>query len=263
MDGDARLPDKRRVIALLQRTLSSGDPFKSEQRPQQPAGATTTTSQSVPVLPFELPPNFQLDLSLINSIAEITAKTSSSLASPSKKAPKSKHFQLIQLNSTELLKPVAGLHEILYADLPLQCKNCSLRYPDTPEGQARLTVHLDSHFRRNMRLKERSKRVLARDWFGNEEDWRSGRSKAVDNEAKVAIFEEAQPSDSEQSNTEFAVVQEEEKEVNCAVCHEKLPVEWSDEQDAWIVKKALELADGSIVHSHCLSEPETKRPRRK
>ena len=263
LDGEARLPDKRRVIALLQKTLSSGDPFKNSAinapAPRQVQQAPQAQPQTAPVLPFELPPNFQIDLSLLNSIAEITAKTSST-ASPAKK---SKHFQLIPLNSADLLKPFPGLHEILYADLPLQCKNCALRFPETPEGQARLTAHLDSHFRRNMRLKERSKRVLARDWFGNEEDWRSGRSRAVETDAKVAIFEEAQPSESDQSSDEFALVQDEEKEVICAVCHENIPVEWGDEQDAWIVKKAVQQADGSIVHSHCLSKPETKRPRRK
>lgn len=269
LDGDARLPDKRRVIALIQKTLSSGDPFRppvsTQPQPRsqvQPPRQTAPAQAKAPELPFELPPNFQIDLSLLNSIAEVTAKTSAG-SSPIKAAPsKSKHFQPVLLDSAELLKPVPGLHEILYADLPLQCKNCGLRFPDTSDGQERLTAHLDSHFRRNMRLKERSKRVLARDWFGNEEDWRSGRAKTVNHDAQVAIFDnEAALSESEQSSDEFAIVQDEEQDVTCAVCHESIPVEWSDEQEAWIVRKAIQEGDG-IVHTHCSDQP-AKKPGKK
>lgn len=263
LDRDARMPDKQGIITRIQRVLATGDPYAQErpvartpppQQKPQPAIASPVS------LPFELPPNFQLDLSLLNSIAEITAKSASKQDSPKKKTL-SKYHQPVQLTSSDLLKSIPRLHEILYAEMPLQCKNCALRFPDTEDGKNRLTVHLDSHFRRNMRLKERSKRVLARDWFGGEEDWRTGRKANTESDVKVNIFDGAEASESEQSSDEF-VVSKDGEGFECAICHESIPVAWSDDQEAWISKGAQEVESG-IVHVACASNQRPKRQKKK
>lgn len=267
LDRDARMPDKRGIIARIQKVIATGDPYAQERPvartppPQQPQPQPPASPSSVS-LPFELPPNFQLDLSLLNSIAEITAKSASTSNQDSpKKKTLSKYQQPVQLTSTDLLKSIPRLHEILYAEMPLQCKNCALRFPDTEDGQSRLTVHLDSHFRRNMRLKERSKRVLARDWFGGEEDWRTERKTNMESDVKVNIFDGAEASESELSSDEF-VVSKDGEGFECAICHESISVAWSDDQEAWISKGAQEVESG-IVHVSCVSNQRPKRQKKK
>ena len=73
------------------------------------------------------------------------------------------------LTFDSIMRPRPGLHQILYEDYPLQCKTCALRFADTEEGRQKKTLHLDSHFRKNMR--ERSKKVLVRGWFLNLPQW--------------------------------------------------------------------------------------------
>lgn len=67
-----------------------------------------------------------------------------------------------------------GAIELLYSALPLQCKQCGFRYPETSDGQIKMDAHLDWHFRQNRRMKERAKRGLSRSWFVTEEEWISG-----------------------------------------------------------------------------------------
>lgn len=78
----------------------------------------------------------------------------------------------------DISKARTALHRQLYDAFPLQCKTCALRFPNTPEGQQKLETHLDSHFKRNMRLKEISKKVLTRDWSAAEQDWIMGTERA-------------------------------------------------------------------------------------
>lgn len=59
----------------------------------------------------------------------------------------------------------------LYENFPLQCKSCGFRFQENFDGKKKMQLHLDSHFRKNRRLKERSKRVISRDWFLSVSDW--------------------------------------------------------------------------------------------
>ncbi|KAI9305114.1 hypothetical protein BJ944DRAFT_249314 [Cunninghamella echinulata] len=80
----------------------------------------------------------------------------------------------IKLDSKDLQKERPGAVEFLYSKLPLKCKQCGIRHPDTKEGKAKMDAHLDSHFRQNRRMKERVKRGLSRSWFVSENDWIHG-----------------------------------------------------------------------------------------
>lgn len=48
--------------------------------------------------------------------------------------------------------------------LPLQCKQCANRYPDSKVGKKNLQTHLDWHFRQNRRSKESKARGMYRGW---------------------------------------------------------------------------------------------------
>jgi hypothetical protein len=56
----------------------------------------------------------------------------------------------------------------LYDGMPIQCHSCGFRFSDTEDGRLRNTIHLDWHFRRNRKMKERAKKAPFRSWFLNE-----------------------------------------------------------------------------------------------
>lgn len=78
------------------------------------------------------------------------------------------------LDSKDLQIARPGAIELLYSAEPLQCKQCGFRYPQTEKGQAKMDAHLDSHFRQNRKMKERTKRGLSRSWFVTVDEWVSG-----------------------------------------------------------------------------------------
>jgi pre-mRNA cleavage complex 2 protein Pcf11 len=61
-----------------------------------------------------------------------------------------------------------GAINLLYELLQLQCRICALRFEDTEKGKRAMAEHLDWHYRRNKRLKERLKRPFSRGWFLSE-----------------------------------------------------------------------------------------------
>ncbi len=46
-----------------------------------------------------------------------------------------------------------------------------MRFDESPTGRRALEEHLDGHFRRNIRSKDKARRVVARLWMQNEHDW--------------------------------------------------------------------------------------------
>ena len=62
----------------------------------------------------------------------------------------------------------ASVH-FLYTLLPLQCKQCGLRFFDTPRGKQQLDVHLDWHFTHKRRIREGAARPQGRSWLSLEE----------------------------------------------------------------------------------------------
>lgn len=56
----------------------------------------------------------------------------------------------------------------LYARLGLQCKQCGLRYFDSPAGQRKMDVHLDWHFNHKRRIREGAARTQGRSWLVEE-----------------------------------------------------------------------------------------------
>lgn len=282
LDFKAKMGDKGQIIeALKQLQVATRAPEKNRTVANETPVAPSTT------LNFELPPNFQIDLSLLSSIVELNKLNTNALSSSSlSSAPQSptkipvatdKHFIEIPVNSADLLTTRPNLHQILYADLSLQCKTCAIRFRDTPRGQERMTEHLDSHFRRNMRIKEKSKRVMARDWFGSEEDWIAAKQDSeAASERAVNIFEDSSAAGSTDpsylthaTNDVFVEASEEEQgsAVKCDVCQEIVDLLWNDDTEQWTFPACVRNEFGNILHANCqttvdAAEPgkESKRP---
>ena len=277
LDNKAKMSDKSSVISSVQGTISTIDAANTMNVPV--SSVNPSSNVSIP-LNFELPPNFQIDLSLLSSIVNLNT-SNSIIASPTKSIPSQnidKHFIDIPLNSTELLVSRPNLYKVIYDDLSLHCKTCGVRFRDTEKGQQRMTAHLDSHFRRNMRLKEKSKRVMARDWFGTENDWITAK---YDSEAKsertVNIFEDLSASASSAAADNLAshllnetyyieaTEEEQNSQVKCSVCQETVPLHWNDETEQWIFKGCVRNeSNQEIVHKNChQNEPSSPKRQKK
>lgn len=270
LDYKAKQVDKKSLIETIKQMIK-------DNKTSRNVGTTNTIPQTTPVpsasdtistsapLNFELPPNFQIDLSLLSSIVELNKLNSSTstVVSPSKPEPariesSDKHFVDIPLNSADLLVSRPNLFQVLYDDLSLHCKTCGIRFRDTESGRKRLTIHLDSHFRRNMRLKEKSKRVLARDLFGSEEDWISAKEDSENlSERTVNIFEDSSTQDQQSTNSSAfnsfveATEEEQSSQIKCSTCQEIISVIWNDEREQWIFPACIRNEFNEIVHVTC------------
>lgn len=283
LDSKARLADKTAVIGCL----------KNLTRPEQRDlvdGSGSKPETEIPLnftLPFELP-----DLSALSSILpSILLPPAMPAADANAPVVDALHLHdpslaCFKLENQELAIPRPNLYNIIYSDLKLQCQNCALRYRDTPEGQAALSAHLDSHFRRNMRLKEKSKKVLARDWFCGSKEWIEGgtvdASATVDaddvNEKHVLAFQEdvstaaldrKRKLDDQDDKNIFRVPAGEDElnssSATCSVCHEPLVVEWMEDEQQWMYTGAVQLphsdnpSASGVVHKHCAPAEEIQK----
>jgi hypothetical protein len=278
LDFKAKQSDKKIIIETLKQMLkettniSSTNSFnvpKTTQATSTGASAVVDSpvlsgSTSIP-LNFELPPNFQIDLSLLSSIVELNKLNTSANSSLPNSPSKSKynqdqvfdrHFIDIPVSSADLLISRPNLFKVLYDDLSLHCKTCGIRFRDTELGRKRLTLHLDSHFRRNMRLKEKSKRVLARDLFGSEEDWISGKEDSDNlSERTVNIFEDSNSQDTNDDRIDSfveATEEEQSSQIKCSTCQETISLIWNDEKEQWIFPSCIRNELNEIIHVTCL-----------
>ena len=289
LDNKAKMSDKSQVISTIKGIISQGP----RSTVSVPIASASTSAPNVPVSPvnpeppvnpvvplnFELPPNFQIDLSLLSSIVNLNS-SNSTISSPTKPAaaPQNidKHFIDIPLTSADLVISHPNLYKVIYDDLSLHCKTCGVRFRDTPKGHERMTAHLDFHFRRNMRLKEKSKRVMARDWFGFESDWINAKSDSeTKSERTVNIFEDLTASASSTlpetahhlNENCFVEATEEEQnsQVKCAVCQESVPLQWNDETEQWVFKGCVRNEiNHEIIHKHCeQNEPSSPKRQKK
>lgn len=53
----------------------------------------------------------------------------------------------------------------LYDRMPVQCKQCALRFSDTAQGKKAMQEHLDMHFRQNRKASQSVGRGHSRGWF--------------------------------------------------------------------------------------------------
>lgn len=181
---------------------------------------------------------------------------------PSPTAPVSSPF----LDTEELCKILSQITPItlekkLYS-IAKQCANCGLRFQDTEIGRNTLRIHLDGHYRRKTRFRQRTKRVLARDWFPTAEIWiQISFSNIVEQEHvdKSAYFTNLTPTFGQQRNLvkeeesfERIPAGEEAHNTICSICNEALLAVWDDESERWVFKGAKYDLQGFPCHSACL-----------
>jgi pre-mRNA cleavage complex 2 protein Pcf11 len=57
------------------------------------------------------------------------------------------------------------IFQFLYDQLPMQCKQCGIRFADSVAGKKKMQDHLDMHFRQNRKANQSVGRGHSRSWF--------------------------------------------------------------------------------------------------
>lgn len=184
----------------------------------------------------------------------------------------------IRLITTDLQKevPLGSLDAISSKELPLQCRQCTNRYPSGDRGQASLDKHLDWHFRQNRRAKDSAVRGQSRSWFSKLEDWIRGGHDDVapskhagqggegqdgngNNGGIGASLTPAQEAELKAATKAFVIAPSEDPDAAtrpCPVCKELFKSEWSEDEEEWIWKNC-KLVDGIYYHGSCYYSAKT------
>lgn len=157
--------------------------------------------------------------------------------------------------------PDKDAHHPLYSQ-PHQCTNCGIRF--AIDQKAALQAHLDAHFRKNIRARERHGRnVQVRGWNLNREGWLLyGLEKTINalpnvqHQESTAIFKEEKANDQlSKDEEEVKVLPVDESEAlstKCGACLESFKTRWDDRSGQWLLVDAVR--EGSAVyHSACLA----------
>lgn len=209
---------------------------------------------SLSSLPLNLPMNFTTPTTTFAPITMSSANISSTTTTTALTTTPS-----IRLAYEEIIKNRPDAYQNLYGALPRQCTNCGLRFPDTVEGQRRLDEHLDAHFRRNIRLKDKAKKVLARLWWLAESDWikskeRGGGGQDL-NEIPAILFKssgideskiDGADTEDEIKNISMVKAESDHADRTCPLCHERVQIIWDDESDEWMYSDATKADNGEV-----------------
>jgi len=143
----------------------------------------------------------------------------------------------------------------LYDALKLQCRQCGFRFRDDEHGNKGMGQHLDAHFRRNTRMKDKARPILSRVWFQKEEDWINN-VEVSDLDRPANLFEETTvvaPKKIEDQALPKVPAGDDHGTRSCCVCKEEIELRWDDEADEWMYINAVRAENGEMTHSTCLS----------
>ena len=230
--------------------------------------------------PVEIKEKYPANVSMNNHPVEIPIEIASFLTSMNSKRPIEKEaetpkrkvkklekkdmqieetifdFNEIVLEYSVLKKQYKNSDDILYSNMSLQCKTCGFRFSNNEKGKTTMGLHLDAHFRKNRRLREKTRKAMSRDWFVTEDKW-------VNQETQNELFEkqfthsffESAADETIQSVQEdhFVAIQDGVVDRKCPVCREMLTSFWDKEKDEWMFKNAV-CYQNEIYHKNCYDD---------
>ncbi|KAK8864405.1 hypothetical protein IAR55_001653 [Kwoniella newhampshirensis] len=156
--------------------------------------------------------------------------------------------QSVDLNAVRVLS---------FDHLPHRCKQCGMRFP---AADAKFDAHMDWHFRRNRKERETAGRGAHRRWLPRAEEWIKDVVEA--GPSTLSLPGRQQGTTSQVSAERIAqlrqkwvkVPQDTKKAASvCPVCKEAFKAEWSEDEEEWIWKNALNI-NGTIYHATCRAE---------
>ncbi|KAG1892348.1 hypothetical protein F4604DRAFT_1698961 [Suillus subluteus] len=172
--------------------------------------------------------------------------------------------QNIRLTNVDITRKRPNIDRLLYDRLPVQCKQCGIRFSDDTLGKKEMEDHLDMHFRQNRKANQSLGRGHSRSWFVDLDDWVHGGRVDVKGKGradgprpttnKAALAVDAARRDAE-LRKQFVVVPsgDEAKPLSCPICKENLKTEFLEDDEEWVWKNAVR-KDDKIYHATCYAE---------
>ncbi|KAF8525345.1 hypothetical protein JB92DRAFT_2877529 [Gautieria morchelliformis] len=170
----------------------------------------------------------------------------------------------ITLTTSDLTKHRSGIVPFLYERMPIQCKQCAIRYPEGQVGKKQMEDHLDMHFRQNQKASQNVGRGHCRSWFVGAADWvndvavdAKGKRRADGSSAKEAAAAAAAEHEAKLRESYVVVpTGDEAKSIQCPICKEVLKSEFLEDDEDWVWMNAVRV-QGRIYHATCHAETST------
>ncbi|WVW83930.1 hypothetical protein I302_105953 [Kwoniella bestiolae CBS 10118] len=165
----------------------------------------------------------------------------------------------ISLRNIDLNAP----HTLSFDHLPQRCKQCGMRFASDDD---KFQSHMDWHFRRNRKERESAGRGSHRRWLPRAEEWindtysqsaEAGPSTnpATNSPGKSSASTTISAERLQQLREKWIKVPSPSTKTNtvCPVCKEAFVKEWSQDEEEWVWKNALNI-NGTIYHATCRAE---------
>lgn len=240
------------LAALLQSASATPTP----PNPKQPAAAP-------PIIPSDLFKNL-ISAGLLTLPASDQASAPADATSKQKEPAtvgKSEEYDDVILGLDVQLTPASIQRErpqianVLYNRLPLQCKQCAMRFPGGEAGKKSMEDHLDLHFKQNRKASQNTGRGHSRSWFVSRNDWIHGARDAGESVTTVKAQAAAAEERVAKLRASFVIVPpgEEAKPAVCPICKEAIKSEYFEDDEEWVWRNAVSVK-GQIYHATCYDE---------
>ncbi|KIJ56625.1 hypothetical protein M422DRAFT_22777 [Sphaerobolus stellatus SS14] len=253
-------PSSSSVLAFLQSAVASAPP---------PAVSTLPTSTPDIANLF----NSLVQAGIVSGTATANANSvnsnsvpSAQPADPSKEERQEYERNIINmtisLTTADISRQNTGVIPFLYQRMPLQCKQCAIRFHEGAIGKKQMEEHLDMHFRQNRKASENVGRGHNRSWFVGVRDWINdisvdikGKGRADGHNTKVSAGAAEEEAKLRQSHV-LVPPGDETKVIQCPICKETLKPEFLEDDEDWAWKNAVRV-QGRIYHATCHAETST------
>ncbi|WRT66372.1 uncharacterized protein IL334_003327 [Kwoniella shivajii] len=238
-------------------------------------GSVTPVPAPNPVLPaaISMPSiaNLPIDVSkILNSLNKsgvVSQNRTPEPQAPPPPAPKSGldsyEDMILSMNISLRSIDLNAIHVLSFDHLPHRCKQCGMRFAG---DDSKFQAHMDWHFRRNRKEREAAGRGAHRRWLPRAEEWIND-TFASDNEpgpssstinnspGKTSNTATVSAERLSQLRQKWVKVPQDSKKALavCPVCKESFVKEWSEDDEEWIWKNALNI-NGTIYHATCRAE---------
>ncbi|KAF8743126.1 RPR protein, partial [Rhizoctonia solani] len=245
-------------LAALLKTASAAStptPPNPVETPKPPAAAPIIPSDLLKNLIsaglLTLPPSDQTSA----SVQPTTAKEKQAVSGKTEDYDETILGVDIQLTAASIQRERPQMANLLYNRLPLQCKQCALRFPAGEAGKKSMEDHLDLHFKQNRKARENTGRGHSRSWFVSRNDWIHGARDAGESVTTVKAQAAAAEERLAKLRESYVVVPpgEEAKPALCPICKESIKSEYLEDDEEWVWRNAVNVK-GQIYHATCFDE---------
>ncbi|KAG8734824.1 hypothetical protein FRC12_018342, partial [Ceratobasidium sp. 428] len=159
----------------------------------------------------------------------------------------------VQLTSASIQRERPQMANILYNRLPLQCKQCAMRFPAGEAGKKSMEDHLDLHFKQNRKASQNTGRGHSRSWFITRNDWIHGARDAGESTTTVKAQAAAAAEHQAKLRASFVIIPpgEEAKPAVCPICKESIKSEYLEDEEEWVWRNAVN-AKGQVRRQQLL-----------